>query len=99
MSIIVTEEQGHDNLQRKDFEETLEDSETHELHPKHQPAQLKTSYTHTHTLKHCLEAFRSGLTVHTAIQHLVLEHKHGPEEARGLAMAYVVQHFKTIQVR
>jgi hypothetical protein len=49
-------------------------------------------------LKHCLEAFRGGLTVHTAIEHLVLEHKHGPEEARGLAMTYVVQHIKVIQV-
>jgi speckle-type POZ protein len=49
-------------------------------------------------LKHCLEAFRSGLTVHTAIEHLVWAHKHGPEEARELAMAYVVQHYKAIQV-
>ena len=49
-------------------------------------------------LKHCLEAFRGGLTVHTAIEHLVWAHTHGPEEARGLAMAYVVQHIKTIQV-
>ena len=49
-------------------------------------------------LKHCLEAFRGGLTVHTAIEHLVWAHKHGPEEARGLAMAYVVQHYKAIQV-
>jgi hypothetical protein len=49
-------------------------------------------------LKHCLEAFRGGLTVHTAIEHLVWAHKHGPEEARGFAMAYVVQHIKTIQV-
>jgi hypothetical protein len=37
--------------------------------------------------------------VHTAIEHLVWAHKHGPEEARRLAMAYVVQHIKTIQVR
>ena len=36
--------------------------------------------------------------MHTAIEHLVWAHKHGPEEARGLAMAYVVQHIKTIQV-
>ena len=49
-------------------------------------------------LKHCLEAFGGGLTVHTAIEHLVWAHKQGPEEARGLAMAYVVQHIKTIQV-
>ena len=38
-------------------------------------------------LKHCLEAFRGGLMVHTAIEHLVWAHKHGPQEARGLAMA------------
>ena len=49
-------------------------------------------------LKHCLEAFRCGLTVNTAIENLVWAHTHGPEEARGLAMAYVVQHIKTIQV-
>jgi hypothetical protein len=49
-------------------------------------------------LKHCLEAFRGGLTVHTAIEHLVWAHKHGPEEARRLAMAYVVQHIRAIQV-
>jgi hypothetical protein len=28
----------------------------------------------------------------------VLEHKPGPEEARGLAMTNVVQHIKVIQV-
>ena len=49
-------------------------------------------------LQHCLEAFRGGLTVHTAIEHLVWAHTEGPEEARGAAMAYVVQHIKTIQV-
>jgi hypothetical protein len=49
-------------------------------------------------LRHCLEAFGGGLTVHTAIEHLVWAHKHGPEEARGLAIAYVVRHIKTIQV-
>jgi hypothetical protein len=48
--------------------------------------------------RHCLEAFGGGLTVHTAIEHLVWAHKHGPEGARGLAMTYVVQHYKTIQV-
>ena len=50
-------------------------------------------------LKHCLEAFRGGLTVHTAIEHLVWAHTEGPEEARGAAMAYVVQHIKGIKVR
>ena len=49
-------------------------------------------------LRHCLEAFGGGLTVHTAIEHLVWAHTHGPEEARRLAMAYVVQHYKAIQV-
>ena len=49
-------------------------------------------------LQHCLEAFRGGLTVHTAIEHLVWAHTEGPEEARGAAMAYVVQHYKAIQV-
>jgi hypothetical protein len=49
-------------------------------------------------LKHCLEAFRGGLTVHTAIEHLVWAHKHGPEEARGLAMAYAAKVFRAIQV-
>jgi hypothetical protein len=42
-------------------------------------------------LRHCLEAFGGGLTVHTAIEHLVWAHKHGPEEARGLAMTYVLK--------
>ena len=49
-------------------------------------------------LQHCLEAFRGGLTVHTAIEHLVWAHTEGPEEARGAAMAYVVQHMRAIQV-
>ena len=49
-------------------------------------------------LEHCLEAFRGGLTVHTAIEHLVWAHKHGPEEARELAMAYGAKHFRAIQV-
>jgi hypothetical protein len=49
-------------------------------------------------LKHCLEAFRGGLTVHSAIEHLVWAHTKGPEEARGVAMAYVVRHYKAIQV-
>ena len=49
-------------------------------------------------LQHCLEAFRGGLTVHTAIEHLVWAHTKGPEEARGVAMAYVGRHYKAIQV-
>jgi hypothetical protein len=38
------------------------------------------------------------MTVHTAIEHLVWAHKAGQEEARRVAMAYVVQHYKAIQV-
>ena len=49
-------------------------------------------------LTHCLEAFRGGLTVHTAIEHLVWAHTHGPEEARVISMAYVAQHYRAIQV-
>ena len=36
--------------------------------------------------------------MHTAIEHLVWAHTEGPEEARGAAMAYVVQRIKDIQV-
>ena len=49
-------------------------------------------------LKHCLEAFRGSLTVHTAIEHLVWAHTKGPEEACGIAMTYVVQNYRAIQV-
>ena len=49
-------------------------------------------------LKHSLEAFGGDLTVHTAIEHLVWAHQVGPEEARRVAMAYVVQHMKAFQV-
>jgi len=49
-------------------------------------------------LQHCLEAFRGGLTVHTAIEHLVWAHTKGPVEVCGIAMAYVVQHYRAIQV-
>jgi hypothetical protein len=49
-------------------------------------------------LKHCLEAFRGGLTVHTAIEHLVWVHKHGYGEARGRAMAYTAKYFRAIQL-
>ena len=43
-------------------------------------------------LKHCLEAFRDCLTVHTAIEQLMWAHQDGPEEA------YAAKHFRVIQV-
>ena len=49
-------------------------------------------------LKHCLEAFGKGLTVETAVEGLVWAHGSGPEAARRVAEAYVVAHFKAIQV-
>jgi len=49
-------------------------------------------------LKHCLEAFGKGLTVGTAVEGLVWAHGSGPEAARRVAEAYVVAHFKAIQV-
>jgi hypothetical protein len=49
-------------------------------------------------LKHCLEGFRGGLTVHTAVEQLVWAHTCGPEEARSIAISYVVQHLEEIQV-
>jgi len=49
-------------------------------------------------LKHCLEIFQQSLTLRTAVEHLVWAYLHGPHEACILAAAYVVQHFKAIQV-
>jgi hypothetical protein len=49
-------------------------------------------------LKHCLEAFGGGLTVHTASEYLLWAHKAAQEEARRVAMAYMKQHYKAIQV-
>jgi DNA-binding beta-propeller fold protein YncE len=49
-------------------------------------------------LKHCLEGFRGGLTVHTAVEQLVWAHTRGPEEARSIGISYVVQHLEEIQV-
>jgi hypothetical protein len=43
-------------------------------------------------LKHCLESFRDGLTVHTAIEQLMWAHQDGPEEA------YAAKHFRVIRV-
>ena len=49
-------------------------------------------------LKHCLEAFRRGLTVHTAIEQLVWAHTHGPAEARTMATDYFVRNGNRIKV-
>ena len=49
-------------------------------------------------LKHCLEAFRAGLTPHTAVGALVWAHASGPEEARSIAQEYVVEHASAIKV-
>jgi len=49
-------------------------------------------------LKHYLEIFQQSLTLHTAVEHLVWAYLHGPHEACTLAAAYVLQHFKAIQV-
>ena len=42
--------------------------------------------------RHCLEALRGGLTVHTAIEHLVWAHKRRPEEVRAMATEFCCQH-------
>ena len=49
-------------------------------------------------LKHCLEAFRRDLTVHTAIKQLVWAHTHGPAEARTVATDYFVRNGSRIKV-
>lgn len=41
--------------------------------------------------RHCLEALRGGLTVHTAIEHLVWAHKRRPEEVRAMATEFCCQ--------
>jgi hypothetical protein len=48
--------------------------------------------------KHCLEAFRGGLTVHTAIEHLVWSHRDGPAEVRAMATAFFVVNGRAIRV-
>jgi hypothetical protein len=52
-------------------------------------------------LKHCLEGFRGGLTVHTVVKQLVWAHKRGPgpAEARAIATEYFVAHGRAVQVR
>ena len=49
--------------------------------------------------RHCLEAFRGGLTVNTAIEHLVWAHQGGPTEARDIATEFFVANGRTIRVR
>jgi hypothetical protein len=50
-------------------------------------------------LKHCLEGFRGALTVHTVVEQLVWAHKHGPAEARAIAVEYFVAHLRAVRVR
>jgi hypothetical protein len=49
-------------------------------------------------LEHCVEAFRRGLTVDTAVDALVWAHLFGPEEARHVATEYFVRNGRRIQV-
>jgi hypothetical protein len=50
-------------------------------------------------LKHCLEGFRGGLTVHIVLEQLVWAHKRGPAEARAIATEYFVAHVRAVRVR
>jgi hypothetical protein len=50
-------------------------------------------------LKHCLEGFRGGLTVHTVVEQLVWAHKRGPAEARAVATDFLVAHVRAVRVR
>jgi hypothetical protein len=50
-------------------------------------------------LKHCLERFRGGLTVHTVAEQLVWAHTRGPEEARAVATEFFAAHCRAIWVR
>ncbi len=49
-------------------------------------------------MKHCLEAFRGGLIVHTAIEHLVWSHRDGPAEVRATATEFFVANGRAIRV-
>jgi hypothetical protein len=49
-------------------------------------------------LQHCVEAFRRGLKVDTAIEELVWAHLFGPAEARTVATEYFVRNFRRIRV-
>ena len=50
-------------------------------------------------LKHCLEGFRKGLTVHTVVEQLVWAHTRGPAEARAIATEFFAAHGRAVQVR
>ena len=49
-------------------------------------------------LEHCVEAFRRGLKVDTAVEELVWAHLVGPAEARTVATEYFVRNGRRIQV-
>jgi hypothetical protein len=49
-------------------------------------------------LEHCVEAFRRGLTVDTAVEALVWAHLFGPAEARKVATEYFIRNGRRIQV-
>ena len=49
-------------------------------------------------LQHCVEAFRRGLKVNTAVEELVWAHLFGPVEARTVATEYFVRNGLRIQV-
>jgi hypothetical protein len=49
-------------------------------------------------LEHCLEAFRRGLKVDTAVEELVWAHLFGPAEARTVATEYFVRNGRRIKV-
>jgi hypothetical protein len=49
-------------------------------------------------LEHCVEAFRRGLKVDTAIEELVWAHIFGPAEARKVATEYFVRNGRRILV-
>jgi hypothetical protein len=49
-------------------------------------------------LEHCVEAFRRGLKVETAVEELVWMHLFGPVEARTVTTEYFVRNDRHIQV-
>ena len=50
-------------------------------------------------MQHCLESFRGGMTVATAVEELVWAHQEGPAEAREMATDFFVRNRKAIRVR
>jgi hypothetical protein len=50
-------------------------------------------------LEHCVEAFRRGLKVDTAVEELVWAHLFGPEEVRKVATEYFLRNGRRIHVR